>query len=358
MSDSLMFSITDGEPPLNIGMLRSNVGREKWYCLSKTMAEREAFKLAQENGLDVVTLCPSLVFGPLLQSNVNYSSLLLINFLKGSPELIETSRSGAFVDVRDVADALLLVYETPNASGRYICSLNQMQYTDLIDMLKNMYPSFKYPNNIPDKNEANDLSSEKLKKIGWKCRTLKETIDDSVKYYQEVTRRNSPSPIKDKEAKANTFQDKDMNRILILSNGSEKNAHLRKMDKAAENLQLFKADLLDYNAIEAAIFGCEGVFHVASPVILSGISNPEVELIRPALLGTRNIFKACSKTNIKRVVVVSSNAAIAINPDWPHGTIMDERCWLDEDFCRESEVIIFLYFHIRGVFLSISDIIG
>ncbi|KAL0906329.1 hypothetical protein M5K25_024814 [Dendrobium thyrsiflorum] len=125
---------------------------EKWYCLSKTMAEREAFKLAQENGLDVVTLCPSLVFGPLLQSNVNYSSLLLINFLKGSPELIETSRSGAFVDVRDVADALLLVYETPNASGRYICSLNQTQYTDLIDMLKNMYPSFKYPNNIPDKN--------------------------------------------------------------------------------------------------------------------------------------------------------------------------------------------------------------
>ncbi|KAL0906328.1 hypothetical protein M5K25_024813 [Dendrobium thyrsiflorum] len=158
----------------------------KWYCLSKTMAEREAFKLAQENGLDVVTLCPSLVFGPLLQSNVNYSSLLLINFLKGSPELIETSRSGAFVDVRDVADALLLVYETPNASGRYICSLNQTQYTDLIDMLKNMYPSFKYPNNIPDKNEANDLSSEKLKRIGWKCRTLKETIDDSIKYYKEV----------------------------------------------------------------------------------------------------------------------------------------------------------------------------
>ncbi|KAL0906325.1 hypothetical protein M5K25_024809 [Dendrobium thyrsiflorum] len=125
---------------------------------------------------------------------------------------------------------------------------------------------------------------------------------------------------------------------VSLIKGSEKNAHLRKMDKAAENLQLFKADLLDYNAIEAAIFGCEGVFHVASPVILSGISNPEVELIRPALLGTRNIFKACSKTNIKRVVVVSSNAAIAINPDWPHGTIMDERCWLDEDFCRESEL--------------------
>ncbi|PKU62874.1 tetraketide alpha-pyrone reductase 1-like [Dendrobium catenatum] len=159
---------------------------EKWYCLSKTMAEREAFKLAQENGLDVVTLCLSMVFGPLLQSNVNYSSSLLINLLKGSSELIETYRSGAFVDVRDVADALLLVYETPTASGRYICSLNQTQNTDLIDMLKNMYPSFKYPNNIPDKNEANDLSSEKLKKIGWKCRTLKETIDDSVKYYQEV----------------------------------------------------------------------------------------------------------------------------------------------------------------------------
>lgn len=50
-----------------------------------------------------------------------------------------------FVDVRDVADALFLVYEKPEASGRYICAPHPMKVCDLMDMLKNMYPSFKYP---------------------------------------------------------------------------------------------------------------------------------------------------------------------------------------------------------------------
>ncbi|KAH0450861.1 hypothetical protein IEQ34_021553 [Dendrobium chrysotoxum] len=159
---------------------------ENWYCLSKTMAERAAFKYAQENGLDVITVCPSLTLGPLLQSEVNFSSLLLMNFLKGSHELIETYSCRNFVDVRDVAEALLLVYKKPDASGRYICSLNLIKFADLVDMLRNMYPSFNYPNNIPEMNEVSDLSSEKLKKLGWNCRTIEETIADSVKYYQEV----------------------------------------------------------------------------------------------------------------------------------------------------------------------------
>ncbi|PKU70507.1 Cinnamoyl-CoA reductase 1 [Dendrobium catenatum] len=118
---------------------------------------------------------------------------------------------------------------------------------------------------------------------------------------------------------------------------NEKNAHLKKLDRATKNLQLFKADLLDYNAIVEAISGCEGVFHVASPVILSGASNPEEEIISPALLGTKNVLKACSETSVKRVVVVSSAAAIMFNPDWAQGTIMDESCWSNEEFCRSTE---------------------
>lgn len=58
--------------------------------------------------------------------------------------------------------------------------------------------------------------------------------------------------------------------------GDEKNIHLYKMEKAAENLKLFKADLLDYDSILSAVDGCSGVFHVASPVPSSTVSNPEV----------------------------------------------------------------------------------
>lgn len=48
--------------------------------------------------------------------------------------------------------------------------------------------------------------------------------------------------------------------------GDEKNAHLKKLENAAENLQLFKADLLEFEGLFAAISGCTGVFHVACPV--------------------------------------------------------------------------------------------
>ncbi|KAJ9554063.1 hypothetical protein OSB04_018108, partial [Centaurea solstitialis] len=92
-----------------------------------------------------------------------------------------------------------------------------------------------------------------------------------------------------------------------------KNAHLKSLEKASEKLKLFMADFLDYESLCAAIAGCNGVFHTASPVPSSSVPNPEarfiVELIEPAVKGTLNVLKACCEVNIKKVVYVSSVAA-------------------------------------------------
>jgi len=40
---------------------------QDWYFLSKTLAEREDLAYAAKTGLDIVTICPSYVFGPLMQ---------------------------------------------------------------------------------------------------------------------------------------------------------------------------------------------------------------------------------------------------------------------------------------------------
>jgi nucleoside-diphosphate-sugar epimerase len=50
---------------------------QNWYCLSKTEAESEAWECAKRSGLDVVTICPSLILGPILHSAVNASSKVL-----------------------------------------------------------------------------------------------------------------------------------------------------------------------------------------------------------------------------------------------------------------------------------------
>lgn len=57
---------------------------QNWYSLSKTEAEIEAWEFAKKSGINLVTLCPTLVWGPLLQGTVNSSSLVLVNLLKGT----------------------------------------------------------------------------------------------------------------------------------------------------------------------------------------------------------------------------------------------------------------------------------
>ncbi|CAI0426160.1 unnamed protein product [Linum tenue] len=118
-----------------------------------------------------------------------------------------------------------------------------------------------------------------------------------------------------------------------------KNAHLKQLPNASTNLELVKAELLDYPSLLSAIQGCSGVFHVASPVLSSVVLNPQasVEIIEPAVTGTLNVLKACVETKVKRVVVVSSGAAVIMNPAWPSGRPMDESCWSDVEYCRATE---------------------
>lgn len=49
------------------------------------------------------------------------------------------------VDVRDVAESILLAYENPDAVGRYICSSHSIQAQALAEKLKSMYPNYNYP---------------------------------------------------------------------------------------------------------------------------------------------------------------------------------------------------------------------
>jgi nucleoside-diphosphate-sugar epimerase len=58
------------------------------------------------------------------------------------------------------------------------------------------------------------------------------------------------------------------------------------LDGAPANLRLFKADMLDYDTVAAAFAGCEGVFHVASPV-------PEHKIVDPQASTTGSLGCVC-----------------------------------------------------------------
>ncbi|KAH9662026.1 Epimerase domain-containing protein [Citrus sinensis] len=60
-------------------------------------------------------------------------------------------------------------------------------------------------------------------------------------------------------------------------------AHLKALEGADTRLRLFQIDLLDYDAIAAAVTGCTGVFHLASPCIVDKVEDPQNQLLNPAI---------------------------------------------------------------------------
>ncbi|KAJ4711582.1 Cinnamoyl-CoA reductase 1-like [Melia azedarach] len=117
-----------------------------------------------------------------------------------------------------------------------------------------------------------------------------------------------------------------------------KTEFLRALDGAKERLQLFKANLLEDGSFDSAIDGCVGVFHTASPVILS-VNDPQAELIDPAVKGTLNVLKSCTKFHsVKRVAVTSSIATLLYNgTPISSDVVVDETWFSNPDICKESK---------------------
>ncbi|KAM7252851.1 hypothetical protein ACFE04_025469 [Oxalis oulophora] len=166
---------------------------QEYYCLGKTIAEKEAFQFAKQSELDIVAVCPSIVIGPMLQSTLNASSKLILGILKGGYKSIQDADHAssdweiqqqlqdskpfpAMVDVRDVTDALVFVYEKPGVEGRYICTSYSITMRELTEKLNIMYPNYNFPNSFTDKKKTLHLSAEKLLNIGWNTCHLKTAL--------------------------------------------------------------------------------------------------------------------------------------------------------------------------------------
>ncbi|XP_055817892.1 phenylacetaldehyde reductase-like isoform X2 [Solanum dulcamara] len=161
--------------------------RKDWYQLSKTLAEQAAWKFAKENGIDLVTLHPGLVIGPLLQPTLNFSCEAIVNFIKEGKE----AWSGGiyrFVDVRDVAHAHILAFEVPSANGRY-CLVGVNGYSSLVlKIVQKLYPSIILPVNIEDGLPLTphfQVSSERAKSLGVKFTRLELSVKDTIESLME-----------------------------------------------------------------------------------------------------------------------------------------------------------------------------
>src|SRR5215212_2519314 len=107
---------------------------------------------------------------------------------------------------------------------------------------------------------------------------------------------------------------------------------VRKYVNAEERLSFVSTDLLQDEGWEQAIQGCEYIFHVASPFPLFEPTN-ESELIQPAVEGTLRVLRGAHSAHVKRVMLVSSNAAIT------SGHNGENRTFTEDDWSRLDKPI-------------------
>ncbi|KAL6954355.1 NADPH-cytochrome p450 reductase, variant 2 [Sarracenia purpurea var. burkii] len=117
---------------------------KNWYCYGKVVAEQAAMEVAAERGVDLVVVNPVLVVGPLLQPTLNASIIHILKYLNGSTKTY-TNSVQAYVHVKDVALAHILVFETPSACGRYLCAESVLHRGDIVEILSKFFPEYPVP---------------------------------------------------------------------------------------------------------------------------------------------------------------------------------------------------------------------
>jgi nucleoside-diphosphate-sugar epimerase len=101
------------------------------YRGAKKFAEKTAWDFVrdQKPGFDLVTLCPSMTFGPVVHpvsdlDKLNESSAMLWKVARGEP--LATARVPSWIDARDLAQAHVEALLRPRAGGkRYIVGGNE-----------------------------------------------------------------------------------------------------------------------------------------------------------------------------------------------------------------------------------------
>nr|GMC86437.1 cinnamoyl-CoA reductase 1-like [Ipomoea batatas] len=157
-----------------------------WYVLSKILAEEAAWKYAGENGIDMVSLHPCVVIGPILQPTLNFSTNVILELVKEEKEF--SSGMNCYVDVRDVANAHIQAFELPSASGRYLLIGETIHSSQVLKIAAQLYPSLP----IPDKYKGDlpvvptfKVSQEKAKSLAINFTSFAVTLKDTIESLKE-----------------------------------------------------------------------------------------------------------------------------------------------------------------------------
>ncbi|KAM5564938.1 bifunctional dihydroflavonol 4-reductase/flavanone 4-reductase [Rosa sericea] len=148
------------------------------YFVSKTLAEKEAWKFAKENNIDFITIIPTLVIGPFLMPTMPPSLTTGLSPLIGKESHYSIIKQGQFIHLDDLCQSHIYLYEHPKAEGRYICSSHDATIHEIAKLLREKYPEYNVPTTfkgIEENLPKVHFSSKKLLATGFE---FKYSLED------------------------------------------------------------------------------------------------------------------------------------------------------------------------------------
>ncbi|KAF9507606.1 hypothetical protein BS47DRAFT_1385067 [Hydnum rufescens UP504] len=167
------------------------------YRASKVLAERAAWDFVKkQNSFDLVTILPTVVFGPVIQEVNGVDSLsptpgLFWRNVTQTHAMTGKGLSLNSVDVRDVALAHAIALESPVAGGeRFLLSAQPFQFQDQKDILREAGFT-EIPEGVPGsgKTTVPDViadGSKVTRVLGIKYRSHEEMVVDTYKSLKEL----------------------------------------------------------------------------------------------------------------------------------------------------------------------------
>lgn len=155
---------------------------ELWYPLSKLWAEKAAWDVAAEKGVEVAVVNPATVLGPVLPPILNSSMAAILGILQGSTETYADFYMGC-VHVKDVAMAHILLFENKSATGRHLCCKDISHFSDLAAKVAELYPEYnvaRFPKDTQPGLLRKENAGKKLMDLGLQFTPLDQIIKDSV----------------------------------------------------------------------------------------------------------------------------------------------------------------------------------
>ncbi|KAI3842545.1 hypothetical protein MKX03_034411 [Papaver bracteatum] len=163
--------------------LLKKIGR--WYPVAKTLTERAALEFSEQNGLDLVTILPSMIVGPFHTSYLPFSltiSQALVLGNRTTCNILNTLKNAVHID--DAASAQIFLLECPNAKGRYVCSSVDLTIQDIAQFMSTKYPELQLRTDFLEElvvEKPVHFSSTKLLNLGFEFKYgFKDMYTDAI----------------------------------------------------------------------------------------------------------------------------------------------------------------------------------